>query len=175
MGFTLGGLDELRDPAVRLMLAIDDDGRIEGVTSWLPTYRDGRVIGWTLDFMRRRPGSINGVMEFLIAESATRMRADGIEFMSLSAAPLAHTAEAAGESDRTGMDRTLGFLSSSLEPFYGFRSLLRFKRKFQPEQRPLIMAYPDPVALPAIGVALVRAYLPQLSVRQAATLARGRG
>jgi phosphatidylglycerol lysyltransferase len=73
------------------------------------------------------------------------------------------------------MDRTLGFLSSSLEPFYGFRSLLRFKRKFQPEERPLIMAYPDPVALPAIGVALVRAYLPQLSVRQAATLARGRG
>jgi phosphatidylglycerol lysyltransferase len=175
MGFTLGGLDELRDSAVRLMLAIDGDGRIEGVTSWLPTYRDGRVIGWTLDFMRRRPGSINGVMEFLIAESATRMRADGIEFMSLSAAPLAHTAEASGESDRSGMDRTLGFLSSSLEPFYGFRSLLRFKRKFQPEQRPLIMAYPDPVALPAIGVALVRAYLPQLSVRQAATLARGRG
>jgi lysylphosphatidylglycerol synthetase-like protein (DUF2156 family) len=173
MGFTLGGLDELHDPAVHLMIAVDENGRIEGVTSWLPTYRAGTVIGWTLDFMRRRPDSINGVMEFLIAESATRMRDDGIEFMSLSAAPLAHTA-VAGESELTGLDRILGFLSASLEPVYGFRSLLKFKRKFQPELHPLIMAYPDPVQLPAIGIALVRAYLPQLSVRQAATLARGR-
>ncbi|MFF1879019.1 bifunctional lysylphosphatidylglycerol flippase/synthetase MprF [Leifsonia sp. NPDC058230] len=173
MGFTLGGLDELHDPAVQLMIAVDGHGRIEGVTSWLPTYRDGAVIGWTLDFMRRRPDSINGVMEFLIAESATRMRDDGIEFMSLSAAPLAHTA-AAGESEPSSLDRLLGFLSASLEPVYGFRSLLNFKRKFQPELHPLIMAYPDPVQLPAIGIALVRAYLPQLSVRQAARLARGR-
>lgn len=173
MGFTLGGLDELRDPEVRLMLAVDEHGRVEAVTSWLPTFRDGVVIGWTLDFMRRRPDSINGVMEFLIAEAATRMKEDGIEFMSLSAAPLAHTA-ATPEGDKDTMDRLLGFLSSSLEPVYGFRSLLKFKQKFQPELHPLIMAYPDPVALPAIGIALVRAYLPELSVAQAATFVRGR-
>lgn len=173
MGFTLGGIDELRDPAVRLMLAIDESGRIEGVTSWLPTWRDGVVIGWTLDFMRRRPGSINGVMEFLIAEAATRMKADGIEFMSLSAAPLAHTA-GTPDGEKSGMDRILGYLSTSLEPVYGFRSLLNFKQKFQPELHPLIMAYPDPVALPEIGIGLARAYLPDLSVRQAASLARGR-
>ncbi|WP_426624062.1 bifunctional lysylphosphatidylglycerol flippase/synthetase MprF [Leifsonia sp. McL0607] len=174
MGFTLGGLDELHDPAVRLMLAIDEVGRVEGVTSWLPSYRDGHVVGWTLDFMRRRPGSINGVMEFLIAEAATRMKEDGIEFMSLSAAPLAHTADTTDDT-KNGMDRVLGYLSTSLEPVYGFRSLLKFKQKFQPELHPLIMAYPDPVALPAIGVGLVRAYLPDLSVRQAAALAVGRG
>ncbi|MFF1574282.1 bifunctional lysylphosphatidylglycerol flippase/synthetase MprF [Leifsonia sp. NPDC058292] len=173
MEFTLGGLDQLRDPAVRLMLAVTESGRVEAVTSWLPTYRDGVVIGWTLDFMRRRGDSMNGVMEFLIAESATRMRDDGIEFLSLSAAPLAHTVTL--DEAASGMDRTLGRLSASLEPVYGFRSLLRFKRKFQPEEHPLIMAYPDPVALPAIGVALVRAYLPELSVKQAANLARGRG
>lgn len=174
MGFTLGGLDELRDPEVRLMLAVDENGRVEAVTSWLPTFRDGIVVGWTLDFMRRRPDSINGVMEFLIAEAATRMKEDGIEFMSLSAAPLAHTA-ATPDGDKDTMDRVLGYLSTSLEPVYGFRSLLKFKQKFQPELHPLIMAYPDPVALPAIGIALVRAYLPSLSVGQAATFVRGRG
>ena len=174
MGFTLGGIDELRDPSVRLMLAVDEDGGVEGVTSWLPRYRNGVVVGWTLDFMRRRPGSINGVMEFLIAEAAIRMRDDGIESMSLSAAPLAHTSRT-GAGDRSVMDRVLGFISASLEPVYGFRSLLAFKRKFQPEYHPLIMAFPDPVALPAIGVALVRAYLPGISMRQAASLARGRG
>lgn len=169
MGFTLGGVDELRDPAVRLMLAIDDTGRVHAVTSWLPTYRQGAVVGWTLDFMRRRPDSSPGVMEFVIAEAATRMRDDGIEFLSLSGAPLAHTANL---EDAAGIDRILGYLSSSLEPVYGFRSLLAFKRKFQPEFHPLLMAYPDPAALPSIGIALTRAYLPQLSLANAASLAR---
>lgn len=172
MGFTLGGVEELRDPAVRLMLAIDADGRVQGVTSWLPCYRNRTVIGWTLDLMRRREDSINGVMEFLIAQAALRMREDGIEFMSLSAAPLAHTRS--GDDPAGGMDTVIDYLSESLEPVYGFRSLLRFKSKFQPELRPLIMAYPDPVALPAVGVALARAYLPELSVGQAASLALSR-
>jgi phosphatidylglycerol lysyltransferase len=69
----------------------------------------------------------------------------------------------------------LDFLGRSLEPVYGFRSLLAFKRKFQPEFQPLFMAYPDPVALPAIGIALARAYLPSLSMREMAAFARSLG
>ena len=177
MGFTLGGLDELRDPAVRLMLAIDerrpDRGRHQLAADATAT---ADVVGWTLDFMRRRPGSINGVMEFLIAEAATRMREDGIEFMSLSAAPLAHTATAHGEADRSG-DGPRPRLPERLARA-GLRVPLAARRSSGSSSRsmhPLIMAYPDPVALPAIGVALVRAYLPGISVRQAAGLARGRG
>ncbi|NEG56073.1 DUF2156 domain-containing protein [Bifidobacterium sp. SMA15] len=104
MKFTLGGVEELRDPRVRLLYAVDADGRVLGVTSWLPTWRDGRIVGWTLDFMRHRPDSPNGVMEFLIARMAERLRDEtgagagagvdagagsAVEFMSLSAAPLA--------------------------------------------------------------------------------------
>ncbi len=172
MGFTLGGVEELRDPAVMLMLAIDGVGQVQGVTSWLPSYRDNKVIGWTLDFMRRRKESAPGIMEFLIARAAETMRDDGVEFLSLSAAPLAHTASTP-TGEETGMDRLLGYLSSSLEPVYGFRSLLNFKRKFQPEFEPLLMAYPDQAALVAIGVALTRAYLPTLTAAQAVKIIRG--
>ncbi len=172
MGFTLGSLDELHDPDVALLLAIDPRGKVLAVTSWLPTWRDDVIIGWTLDFMRRLPGSIPGVTEFLIAEAAVRMRDAGIEFLSLSGAPLAHTA--ASPSEASGIDRVLSYLSVSLEPVYGFRSLLNFKRKFQPEFYPLMMAYPDPTALPAIGIALTRAYMPTLSLRQAAKFASKR-
>ncbi len=173
LGFTLGGLRELRDPAVRLMLALDVEDRVQAVTSWLPSYRDGIVIGWTLDFMRRRSDSMNGVMEFIIAQTASLMRnSPEIEFLSLSAAPLAPgpTPEAEGSAARL-----LEFLGGILEPVYGFRSLLAFKRKFQPEFEPLLMAYPDPVALPAIGVALARAYLPALSLSETVRIARSRG
>ena len=173
MGFTLGGLDELQDPNVRLMLAVDSEDRIQAVTSWLPKYAGGVVVGWTLDFMRRRAGSMNGVMEFLIAAAAVRMRDEGITHLSLSGAPLAHSAGA--DDGVSGRESILDYLSASLEPVYGFQSLLRFKSKFQPQFRPLLMAYPDPAALPLIGVALARAYAPGLSVGQAASLVRTRG
>ncbi|WP_394769894.1 bifunctional lysylphosphatidylglycerol flippase/synthetase MprF [Lacisediminihabitans sp.] len=164
LGFTLGGLDELSDHEVGLFLAIGEDEVVQAVTSWMPTYRDGEIIGWTLDFMRRRPDSMNGVMEFLIASAALHMQQRGIEFMSLSAAPLARTATTEAETDR--IQRLLGWLARTLEPAYGFQSLLTFKQKFQPEFRPLLMAYPDPLALPAIATALARAYIPSLSVPQ---------
>jgi lysylphosphatidylglycerol synthetase-like protein (DUF2156 family) len=64
------------------------------------------------------------------------------------------------------LERFLGWLGGALEPVYGFRSLLSFKAKFQPQYLPLYMVYPDPAALPRIGAAVARAYLPELSVRQ---------
>ena len=173
--FTLGGLDELRDPSVRLMLAIDGEERVQAVTSWLPSYRDSVVVGWTLDFMRRRPESMNGVMEFVIAKTAQRMAEQPlIEFLSLSAAPLAPPADSLGEERASSLAaRLLDFMGRTLEPVYGFRSLLNFKRKFQPEFQPLFMAFPDPVALPAIGLALARAYLPAMTLRETVAFVRG--
>ncbi|MCS5733065.1 bifunctional lysylphosphatidylglycerol flippase/synthetase MprF [Herbiconiux daphne] len=162
MGFTLGGVDELIDPEVRLMIALDGDDRVLGVTSWLPTFENGVVVGWTLDFMRRRPDSVNGLMEFLIAQAILRGRDDGVRFVSLSAAPLA-----VSDPQRERATGILPFLSRTLEPVYGFRSLLRFKMKFRPEFHELFLCYRDPLTLPAIGLALARAYLPTLSARQA--------
>ncbi len=163
MGFTLGGLDELTAPEVRLMVAVDADERIHGVTSWLPTFQEGRVVGWTLDFTRRAPDSMNGLMEFLIAQAILRAREDGVGFVSLSGAPLARTDDVADGPTASIM----AFLSRTLEPVYGFRSLLRFKMKFRPELESLHLCYRDPLTLPSIGYALARAYLPTLSPRQA--------
>lgn len=169
MGFTLGGIEELVDEEVRLLLAVDEQGRLHGVTSWLPVRRSGELVGWTLDFMRRRTDGMNGVMEFLIAEAAARFKADGIEEMSLSGAPLARSGIAA-DPGTDGIDRVLSYLGNVLEPVYGFRSLLAFKGKFQPEERPLVLGYADPLSLPAIGIAVGRAYLPDVSVRDLASL-----
>jgi phosphatidylglycerol lysyltransferase len=173
MGFTLGGIDELRDDEVRLMVAVDADDRIVGITSWLPSYTVRRVTGWTLDFMRRVPDGPNGVMEFLIARSAEQFRSDGIEFLSLSTAPLSRNTS--DELETTGVARMLRYIGARLEPVYGFRSLFTFKSKFQPEFRPVYMAYPDSLALPTIGVALARTYVPSLSPRQAMRFMRSLG
>lgn len=92
LGFTLGGLEELKDDNVQLCLAIDDTGRIHAVTSWLPVYAEGEVVSWTLDFMRRNAGAFSGVMEYLIAQ-AVQYFAATVEYISLSGSPLAVTSE----------------------------------------------------------------------------------
>ncbi|WP_374947495.1 bifunctional lysylphosphatidylglycerol flippase/synthetase MprF [Agreia sp.] len=180
MGFTLGGLDELADPSVRLMLAVDAGGSIVAVTSWLPLYgsdgggRAPRVSGYTLDFMRRRPDAANGTMEFVIAATVEQAKADGLELLSLSGAPLANAApeSSSREASASVVAQLLDYVGRSLEPAYGFRSLLNFKKKFQPEFVPLWLIYPDTTDLPAVGAAVGRCYLPQLSVLHLSRLLR---
>lgn len=174
MGFTLGGLAEVDDPAVRCLVAVDRDGTVHGVTSWLPVHRDGVVTGWTLDFMRRRSDGFRPAMEFLIASAALLLQEEGAEFLSLSGAPLARIARPGANGVDVAPDSTvqrlLNVLGRSLEPVYGFRSLLAFKSKFQPEHVPLYMTYPDVATLPTIGNAIGRAYLPEVTLGQGVSL-----
>jgi lysylphosphatidylglycerol synthetase-like protein (DUF2156 family) len=174
MGFTLGGLDELADRDVALLLAIDAQGRLQAVTSWMPSWREGAVVGWTLDFMRRRDDAPNGVMEFLIAKAALLMKDRGVQVLSLSGAPLAEKPPSEGDiaPEPTILSSFLGWLAAVLEPVYGFASLFRFKSKFHPEYRTLYMAYADPISLPAIASAVGRAYLPDASPREYLALVR---
>jgi lysylphosphatidylglycerol synthetase-like protein (DUF2156 family) len=127
------------------------------------------VLGWTLDFMRRRTDAPQGVMEFLIASAALAFQDEDAQFLSLSGAPLARIDD---DQSARGVQRLLDLIARRLEPVYGFGSLLAFKAKFQPEYRPLYLAYADPVALPAIGSALTRAYLPDSSAHELARLLR---
>ncbi|MBF4461873.1 MULTISPECIES: bifunctional lysylphosphatidylglycerol flippase/synthetase MprF [unclassified Rathayibacter] len=177
MGFTLGGIEEVRDPDVALLLAVGPDGVLQGVTSWLPVHREGRIVGWTLDFMRRSDDAMPGIMEFLIASAALHAQEEGAEMLSLSGAPLATAPVAEGEEppEPTALSRLLEFLSRTLEPAYGFTSLFRFKAKFHPRYVGLWMAYPDALQLPRIGAALGRAYLPDLTAREALAFARTLG
>ncbi len=174
MGFTLGALEEIKDPDVALMLAIDAEGRIAAVTSWLPMYRDGVAVGYTLDFMRRADGSMPGVMEYLIASSALHMKDLGVEVLSLSGAPLATAPVPKGEEPPapTVMTELAEFLARTLEPAYGFSSLFKFKAKFNPTYSTIYMVYPDALGLPAIGTAIGKAYLPSISARETLSLVR---
>lgn len=165
MRFTLGSIDEALDPEVRMAIAESADGTVEGFLSWLPVHAPGdRVRGWTLDLMRRRDGgSFPPVMEFLIGSSALAFRDEGAEFVSLSGAPLARSD---APEDERQIEHVLDQLGGILEPAYGFRSLHRFKQKFNPRGEPMYLLYSDGADLARIGVALVRAYLPDASVPQ---------
>ena len=177
MNFMLGGLDELDDPNVRCLVAVDADRKLHAITSWLPVYDGGRPVGWTIDLMRRNTGgTVRGVMEFLIATAALAFQEEGARFVSLSGSPLAglnrgNCADAAeGDGDRGeqpwALQRALDMIADTMEPAYGFQSLRQFKDKFQPVYEPLYLAYPDPAALGPIAIAIGSIYLPNPMSRQ---------
>jgi lysylphosphatidylglycerol synthetase-like protein (DUF2156 family) len=170
MGFTLGGIDELMDDEVLCCLAVDADGNVHGITSWLPVYDGGKLVSRTLDVMRRGAEGFPGVMEFLIAAAVVELR-ESVEVISLSGSPLASRPDD-GQLPAENLVRILDVVGHALEPVYGFRSLAAFKSRFQPEYRTLYLYYQDPLQLPAIGRALTLAYLPGLSLRQGARLVR---
>lgn len=167
MGFTLGGVDEALDPAVRVALAVDAGGSVHGVLSWLPIYGAAtaggeNVVGWVLDVMRRRDDGFGPAMEFLIGQSFLAFRDEGARFASLSGAPLTRNDEDAEADGAIGA--LLTTVANMLEPAYGFRSLHRFKEKFNPRYVSMRLLYRDEAALPKIAGAIVKAYLPEASV-----------
>jgi lysylphosphatidylglycerol synthetase-like protein (DUF2156 family) len=175
MRFTLGTLTEAQDPEVRVALALSPAGDVDGFLSWLPVYGPGGgVRGWTLDLMRRRDGGFGPVMEYLIGSSARHFADEGAEILSLSGAPLAHEdrpaasgAESIGVTDSGGVIADLtDRLAEMLEPVYGFRSLHRFKQKFNPRYETMYLLYRDEGDLSRIAAALTRAFLPDATLRQ---------
>jgi phosphatidylglycerol lysyltransferase len=149
------------DPQVLVALAVDADRTVHGVTSWMPIHAPGGTLtGYTLDVMRRLPDGYRYTMELLIATVCQTMKERGLQQISLSGAPLAHGGSADSEADRHLLDQFLQRLGDTLEPYYGFQSLNAFKRKFQPRHRSLYLVVPDEAALPRVGVAIGRAYLP---------------
>lgn len=158
MDFTLGRLTDPPDPEVRTAIAIDQEGRVQGFITWLPVYASH---GWVIDLMRRREDAFRGIMEFLIAESASVFKEEHDRFVSLGAAPLARTT---GDGSGDGvLENVLDLLSGWLDTFYHFGSLYEFKRKFSPRWEPIFLVYPGTASLPRVGYALLRAYLPDLS------------
>jgi lysylphosphatidylglycerol synthetase-like protein (DUF2156 family) len=156
LGFTLGGVTEAMDPRVRVGIAVDADGTVHGVTSWLPVLDgNGKPRGWTLDMMRRKADGFRPVVEFMIAEACLTFQAEGAELVSLSGAPLVRA-----DKDKVGtIQKGLDLIGKLMEPLYGFASLHAFKAKFQPRREPLFLVYRSTGDLPRIGVAVLRAYL----------------
>ena len=165
MSFTLGGVPELAVPETRILVAIDEESTIHAVTSWLPIYRDGTVVGLTLDVMRRRTTGWRPAIEFLIGKAALAAQEEGLEFLSLSGAPLSRSAD-----DTSAFGALTDALAAIMEPLYGFSSLHAFKRKFKPRTQSLYLAVPDPASLATVGLAISHAYVPRVSPAQTLTL-----
>ncbi len=152
-GFNLGvfSADDLADK--RTVVASTPDGVVWAFLTWLP-YREGRAL--VLDAMRRRDRAPASVMDLLIARSALMFKEEGLESISLGAAPLANADEQAAMSV---YDRGVRLIFDHFSSVYGYRSLFHFKKKFNPVWEGRYLVFPRADLLPRIAYVLTAVHL----------------
>ena len=150
-GFTmeLGEDVEGTNPDFVLAVARDRDSeRVEGFLRFVPVYGDEP--GYSLDLMRRRPTSTNGMTEFLIARAAQALGARGFKRLSLNFAAWGRLLDSAEDAGLSG--RLQRLMAKGLNPFFQIQSLRDFNQKFGPEWVPRSVVIDDASDLPRIAM-----------------------
>jgi lysyl-tRNA synthetase class 2 len=129
-----------------LVLARDGEGAVRGVLHFVPCY--GRA-AMSLSFMRRDPGTPNGLTEFLVVKAAELLAERGVREMSLNFAAFARWLH----SPEKRSERALGKLIALGNPFFQIESLYRFNAKFFPRWEPRYLVYEGTFGLARASIA----------------------
>ena len=146
--FTVGRFDPAYLRATTIAVVRDGDDQIVAFANIVPSYHSSEG---NFDLMRRRPDSVNGVMEFLFVSLMEHFRAQGLTGMNLGLAPLAGV-----ESDGVA-SRVLRAVRDFGGAAFNFEGLQEFKAKWRPRWEARYIAYERDVDLPRIAVAITRA------------------
>ena len=152
-GFTmaLGEPVSGRNEGLLLAIARDASGTPLGLLRFVPCHGGEPAI--SLDLMRRAPEAPNGIIEYLIAQSAFAARAHGVRRISLNFAAYGRLLE--GDLPLTLFERVLRALVLRTDPFFQTRSLWTFNRKFRPDWVPRSLVYERTATFPRVALCYV--------------------
>jgi lysylphosphatidylglycerol synthetase-like protein (DUF2156 family) len=150
-GFTMELGEDVEGTQSDFVIAIARDkqgGRVAGFLRFVPVY--GAEPGYSLDLMRRRPDSANGMTEYLIAEAALALGARGFKRLSLNFAAWGRLLDSAEDAGLSG--RLQRLMAKGLNPFFQIQSLRDFNQKFDPEWVPRSVVIDDVSDLPRLAM-----------------------
>jgi lysylphosphatidylglycerol synthetase-like protein (DUF2156 family) len=151
-GFTMSLSQDIegdgRNPEFLLCIARDEKGAPGGFLRIVPAY--GEDFGYTLDLMRHRPDAPNGMTEFLIAETAAALGAEGIRRLSMNFAMWGRLYEK--DVDYSMSQRMAKRVIDVLNPFFQIKSLHDFNAKFSPVWLSRALVFEEPADLPRVGL-----------------------
>ncbi|WP_030194356.1 bifunctional lysylphosphatidylglycerol synthetase/lysine--tRNA ligase LysX [Streptomyces sp. NRRL S-87] len=150
-GFSMA-LDRLGDPEdgdCLLVEALDAEGRLVALLSFVPWGRDGI----SLDLMRRDRRAPNGVMEFMVAELCAHAPKVGVRRVSLNFAVFRSVFEEGGRIGAGPVLRLWRQLLLFFSRWWQLEALYRSNVKYQPEWYPRFLCYGDAGSLARISLA----------------------
>ncbi len=150
-GFTmeLGEDVEGVDPGFVIALARDASGEPVGFLRFVPAYSE-TDLGYSLDLMRRRLGSANGLTEFLISNAALALGRRGVRRLSLNFAAWGRLLDSAEDAGWLG--RFEQRVARGLNPYFQIQSLRDFNAKFGPQWLPRSIVIDDLGELPKVAL-----------------------
>ena len=143
-GFSMA-MDELYAPDTLFAVA-EADGVVGGFLHLVPMPASG---GYSLSTMRRRPGTPNGLMEFLIVKTIAWAKERGAGELSLNFCAFTDLLQLEGRGWRRLARRAL----LGLDRLFQLERLYAFNRKFFPEWRPRYLCVERLADLPLVGFA----------------------
>ncbi len=150
---TLGRLFDSRDRGLLLAVAFDSAGAPVAYCQFVPASLKS---GFSLDVMRRDLGKHpNGLMDFLVAQTALHLRDGGAGFLGLNFAVMKGVLKS--EVAPTGMVRLRRKLVEVMSRGTQIQTLYRFNDKFNPAWSSRYLMYETVSDLSAIAVAVARA------------------
>ncbi len=154
-GFTmaLGRAPSPLDPGCITVVARDGEGRAQGYLHLVPCVGDEP--GYSLDQMRRRPGTPNGLTEWMIATTGLLLGERGFARFSLNFAFLGALFR---EDARMSLGQRLeAAIARRLNPFFQIERLQSFNAKFAPRWVPRYIFYEVPLSFPRVALAYLEA------------------
>ena len=146
---SLGRLPSPSDPDALTVIARDTDGRAQGYLHLVPCWGDEP--GFSLDQMRRRPDTPNGLTEWMIAETMLQLGGRGVSRFSLNFAVRGRLFD---ERVKLAPHQRLEVaILGWLNPFFQLERLRDFNAKFDPEWVPRFVYYEAPLSLPRVLLA----------------------
>jgi lysyl-tRNA synthetase class 2 len=150
-------MDDLYASGTMLAVAEDADGRVGGFLHLAPSPAHG---GWSLSTMRRRRDTPNGLIEFLVVETAQWAKEQQASELSLNFCALTDFLDA--ERAVTLPRRAFRQALLAADNVFQLERLHTFSRKFHPVWRPRYVCVERLSDLPLVGLAYL--HLEQLLV-----------
>jgi phosphatidylglycerol lysyltransferase len=146
--FTLGRFDEDYVRATPIFAAEESSGRMLAFANIIPSYSKGES---TIDLMRRRTETPNGIMDYLFVKLILHNREKGFERFNMGMAPMAGFQE---REDATVEERAIHFFFKYLNFLFSYEGLRQFKAKYATSWEPRYVVYRTALDLPKLAVAL---------------------
>jgi phosphatidylglycerol lysyltransferase len=146
--FTLGvfELDYVRQ--TRISVAVDAKGIVQGFLNEIPSYCKGEA---TIDLMRHRADSPEGVMDYLIVKLVQHLKQKGHTRFNFGMAPMAGFQE---NENATREERAIHYFFQNLNFLFSYRGLKHFKAKYASSWEPRYAVVPSSLDLPQLILAL---------------------
>lgn len=147
-GFTLGQFEPDYVRSTPVMAAMDQNGKLHGFLNIIPSYKKGES---TIDLMRRRSDSPNGLMDYMFVKLFLYLQEQGFQTFNLGIAPM--SGFQLGE-EPTLEERAIHYFFQHLNFLFSFKGLKAYKAKFASYWEPRYVIYQNVFDLARHAIAI---------------------